>query len=1303
MGVRRRALVGVLAVGAWLATPMPAYAATSTWDGGAGDGLWSSAANWSGDVLPTASSSVVIALSGAVVTLDTDFTLASDGALRIGFGTTLRVASGHSFTFESTDQLANNIDRGGTLHNDGTLRVKTRLNVGGRLENAAGATLEVGEGTTAFGNLFVSGLPADENVVNDGTVNFRGSMDLRAIFRNRATFNLLRGSIRIAGLANAGTFHNTTTGTLVGSSGTAIQVGDSAFTSTDTMVNDGAVTFPAALTVNRTMTNNGTFNNTGGSTTILCGADIRGTGTFTPGTLSEGCKSWTGGGGDGLWSNPLNWSLHTLPDGTKDVRIDGSAAATAVTLDTNFSLGASRKLDLTGPSTLNPWSNTLTIPAGRTLTLGSGATLTNNYSHIVNNGTVVNGGTLKNQGHPNINVARFDNAGTITNDGTLTNAGSPFDSSTFVEQYGIFTNTGSIANPGTIRNINGTWNNRGLIDGAGVINNDSIFNEDCGSLITGTQPSAGSNVVVTLCTPQNVAPAANATLDTAQPTFTWANASERRAVTYEWQLLDAAGTNVLATGASPTTSFAPSAAIADGAYRWRARALLGTAATTSSATPFTIDTNEPPVIDMLTLPATVAEGSSFDLRAEFHDPDAGDVVSVRIVWGDGNSETVPAATSPLVRSHIYADGPASRSVEVTATDGAGEAVSMTSPISVTNVAPVVDAGADASLVEGGTFARGGSFTDPGADTWLATVDYGDGGGAQPLPLGPSKTFTLAHVYADDGLFTVRVCVSDDDGALGCADVHVNVSNAAPVVDAGADQSGAEGAVIALASATFNDKGTLDTHIATIDWGDGTMADVGSVTESPFGPPGATTGANGTVSGAHVYADDGTYTVKVCVADDDGGVGCDTYVVHVGNLAPSATPAAPQTVDEGSTLALTVATFHDQGTADTHTATISWGDGTSTDAGAVTESPFGPPGATTGANGSVAGSHVYADNGTYAVTICVSDDDTATTCPTRFLTTVRNVPPTATLQGGPVTAYWGRPMDFAADITDPSPPDTAAGFDNRWNWGDGTANTTDHSLMPARATHTYQNAGPYTLTFDATDKDGGNDARSKDTKAITIIRRPSMISCAAANATFGYTSGLSAQLVDPVHAPTARFGGRTLTFTTEEYTWTATTDAAGRATSQTPTQSRTTAGPPPLGPGSHTITVVFATDANYDGSSATCTFTVSSNTLGTVQAETKQKTGTDPNGNQLHINVKNTTTGITGNVTFRDSAFQSRTITAVGIAPDGLSAWVSGVGADGRSFVIYAVEGNLAQIWIARTLMNGDGVATNGQVHISISR
>lgn len=62
------------------------------------------------------------------------------------------------------------------------------------------------------------------------------------------------------------------------------------------------------------------------------------------------------------------------------------------------------------------------------------------------------------------------------------------------------------------------------------------------------------------------------------------------------------------------------------------------------------------------------------------------------------------------------------------------------------------------------------------------------------------------------------------------------------------------------TSTFTDIGTLDTHIATIAWGDGTTSDA-IITE---------TNGSGSLSSSHKYVNGGIYDVKVSLSDDDGG-------------------------------------------------------------------------------------------------------------------------------------------------------------------------------------------------------------------------------------------------------------------------------------------------------------------------------------------------------------------------------------------------------------------------------------------------
>ena len=95
-------------------------------------------------------------------------------------------------------------------------------------------------------------------------------------------------------------------------------------------------------------------------------------------------------------------------------------------------------------------------------------------------------------------------------------------------------------------------------------------------------------------------------------------------------------------------------------------------------------------------------------------------------------------------------------------------------ITVNNIEPVVDAGPDATISEGNAFIGSGSFTDPGADIWTATVDYGDSSGELPFILNPDKSFVLNHIYFNNGTYMVTVNAIDDDGGIGSDSLLVTV-------------------------------------------------------------------------------------------------------------------------------------------------------------------------------------------------------------------------------------------------------------------------------------------------------------------------------------------------------------------------------------------------------------------------------------------------------------------------------------------------------------------------------------------------
>ena len=135
-----------------------------------------------------------------------------------------------------------------------------------------------------------------------------------------------------------------------------------------------------------------------------------------------------------------------------------------------------------------------------------------------------------------------------------------------------------------------------------------------------------------------------------------------------------------------------------------------------------------------------------------------------------------AADKSFQLSHTYLDN-GSYAVTVSVDDGHTSG-SDSFQVTVSNVAPSVLAGLDATIAAGGTLSRPGSFSDPGSlDSWTATVDYGDGSGVQPLLLGLDHSFQLLHTYASAGQFTLTVTVTDDDGGAGSDTVTVTVEAA----------------------------------------------------------------------------------------------------------------------------------------------------------------------------------------------------------------------------------------------------------------------------------------------------------------------------------------------------------------------------------------------------------------------------------------------------------------------------------------------------------------------------------------------
>ena len=136
-----------------------------------------------------------------------------------------------------------------------------------------------------------------------------------------------------------------------------------------------------------------------------------------------------------------------------------------------------------------------------------------------------------------------------------------------------------------------------------------------------------------------------------------------------------------------------------------------------------------------------------------------------------------------------------------------------------NLPPAFDLGSDAALDEGGQFARSIPFTDPDSSTWQLTVNYGDGTTPIQATLNAQGAIDLAHIYVDDGTYTLTITLNDNEDGETSDSIIITVANVSPVVNAGSDQS-VNVNDTATVNASYTDAGIQDTHTATINWGDG---------------------------------------------------------------------------------------------------------------------------------------------------------------------------------------------------------------------------------------------------------------------------------------------------------------------------------------------------------------------------------------------------------------------------------------------------------------------------------------------------
>jgi len=392
---------------------------------------------------------------------------------------------------------------------------------------------------------------------------------------------------------------------------------------------------------------------------------------------------------------------------------------------------------------------------------------------------------------------------------------------------------------------------------------------------------------------------------------------------------------------------------------------------------------------------------SVDASASYDpDPD-GSIFEYVWDWGDGSDGSGVTAVHTYAMAGVY-------TITLTVVDNLGSTGSLSKDVPVEeppNQMPIasftvlkdyLDVNVDAS-----------DSYDPDGTIVAYSWNWGDGSADEVSALP-----TAMHSYAMGGTYTIALTVTDNDGGIGTAMQEATVE---PYVDRmpTAQFSYAVDYLVASfdASASSDDNG-----IVSHDWdfGDGMTGSGAMVT--------------------HEYSMSGTYTVVLTVTDTITQT--DSAMADV-TVASNPTPVAMFTI---SKLWLDV-TVDATGSYDDHMiASYAWN--------------FGDGGTAAG----VTAAHSYSMDGTYTITLTVTDDRDLVGTQSQDVT-VNHEPknPVAVIKH---TMSW---MDVSVDGSDSYDDILIESYD--WDFGDGA------TASGMTATHTYLAEGYYWITLTVTDNEG----------------------------------------------------------------------------------------------------------------------------------------------------------------------------------------------------------------------------------------
>jgi hypothetical protein len=458
-------------------------------------------------------------------------------------------------------------------------------------------------------------------------------------------------------------------------------------------------------------------------------------------------------------------------------------------------------------------------------------------------------------------------------------------------------------------------------------------------------------------------------------------------------------------------------------------------------------------------------------------PDIKDFTAV-VSWGDGSSDTLTGTNGGIIAnadgsfgvvdSHTYPQAMANVTFSVNITDAGGSNDGKSAQISVAlNVVGQTFTATENSPVQDVMVA---TFTDTAATTYTATVTWGDNDSSAFVTVVKDPNVahqydvvaTKSHSYAEGGTYHVVVAVQAANGTSGKGTGTAAVADLAISASSATLPTTAEAAILNATVATFKDADTTEpitSYTATIDWGDGRTS-AGTIKAT-------STRGSFVVSGSHGYADEGKYKVTVSITDTGGGSATATDSATVADAALTPT-GKTVSATEGNLFSGTIATFRDANTAapvGDFTASIAWGD---------SHSSTGTVQSIGGSQFAVLGSHTYAEKGTYAVRVTITDVGGAKTTAS---STARVADAPLTGAAVSIAPVHNTPFNgLVATFADANPAAPLSDFTATITWGDGSTTRGTVILDPQHGfdvlgNHTYPRAGIFTITITIADVDG----------------------------------------------------------------------------------------------------------------------------------------------------------------------------------------------------------------------------------------